>query len=542
MLILYQLITNPNCNSVKKVKLFFLLIVLVIANGVQGQTIDNNKNNRLITVDIDQVKGNLNKSYNFCVGAGRANEGLRADWQWQLRLAKQECGFRYIRFHGLLTDDMGVYHEDKAGNPIYNWQYIDELFDFLQNIDVKPFVELSFMPTELASGNKTIFWWRGNVTPPKDYKKWDDLISHLVNHWKERYGDAEIQKWYFEVWNEPNLSGFFTGSQDDYFKLYSETAKTIKSVSAKYKVGGPATAGNAWIPEMIDFCAKNQVPIDFISTHTYGVKQGFLDATGNAGTVLSQDKASVYSDMIHSAEQIKHSAMPGLELHYTEWSASYTPSDPIHDSYHEAAYILDKIKHASPYVNSMSYWTFTDIFEEAGPRFTPFHGGFGLLNYQDIKKPAFYAYRFLNQLGNIELKEPDEASIVTKNKNGNVQLLFWNFTITHPGDSVNDQVYYKRNLPSKSISPAQINIKNLGAGTYKLEVYKVGYRSNDAYTVYYDMKSPSQLTKQQVSAIKQAADGKPIATSIIKITSRGELKRMFPMRENDVYFISLKKI
>ena len=234
--------------------------------------------------------------------------------------------------------------------------------------------------------------------------------------------------------------------------------------------------------------------------------------------------------------------MPGLELHYTEWSASYTPSDPIHDSYHEAAYILDKIKHASPYVNSMSYWTFTDIFEEAGPRFTPFHGGFGLLNYQDIKKPAFYAYRFLNQLGNIELKEPDEASIVTKNKNGDVQLLFWNFTITHPGDSVNDQVYYKRNLPSKSISPAQINIKNLSAGTYKLEVYRVGYRSNDAYTVYYDMKSPSQLTKQQVSVIKQATDGKPIATSIIKITNRGELKRIFPMRENDVYFISLKKI
>jgi xylan 1,4-beta-xylosidase len=525
-----------------KLKLIFLLIVLITTNAIHAQTASINKDNRVITVDVDHIKGELDRSYNFCVGAGRANEGLRADWQRQLRLAKQECGFRYIRFHGLLTDDMGVYHEDKAGNPMYNWQYIDELFDFLLSIDVKPFVELSFMPNELASGNKTIFWWRGNVTPPKDYKKWDDLIRHLVNHWKERYGDAEIQKWYFEVWNEPNLSGFFTGTQDDYFKLYSETARTIKSVSAKYKVGGPATAGNAWIPDIIDFCTKNRVPIDFISTHTYGVKQGFLDAAGNTGTVLSQDKASVYSDMIHSAETIKHSSMPNLELHYTEWSASYTPSDPIHDSYHEAAYILDKIKHASPYVNSMSYWTFTDIFEEAGPRFTPFHGGFGLLNYQDIKKPAFYAYQFLNRLGNIELNEPDDASMVTKDKNGNVQLLFWNFTITHPGDSVNDQVYYKRNLPSKSIAPAQISIKNLSAGTYKLEVYKVGYRSNDAYTVYYDMKSPSQLTRQQVAAIKQAADGKPIATSIIKITNKKELKKILPMRENDVYFISLKKI
>jgi xylan 1,4-beta-xylosidase len=513
-------------------------LINLIANA---QNAGINTNERTITVDVNQVKGQLNRNFNFCVGAGRANEGLRADWQRQLRLTKQECGFRYIRFHGLLTDDMGVYREDKKGNPVYNWQYIDELFDFLHSIDVKPFVELSFMPNALASGNNTIFWWKGNVTPPKDYQKWDDLISHLVNHWKERYGDAEIQTWYFEVWNEPNLSGFFTGSQSDYFKLYSETAKAIKSVSPKYKVGGPATAGSAWIPEMINFCAENHVPIDFISTHTYGVKQGFLDVSGNVGTILSPDKASVYSDMIKVSKQIKSSAMPGLELHYTEWSSSYTPADPIHDSYHEAAYILDKIKHAAAYVNSMSYWTFTDIFEEVGPRVTPFHGGFGLLNYQDIKKPAYYAYQFLNKLSNTQLNITDTASIASKDNNGNVQLLFWNFTITHPGDSVNNQVYYKRDLPSKQIEPVQIAVKNLSAGTYKLEVYKVGYRSNDAYSAYYDMQSPSQLTRQQVELIKKAADGKPVATSMLKISNKGELKRTFPMRENDVYFISLKK-
>jgi len=501
-----------------------------------------NAQSRVIAIDASQVKGQLNRNYNFCVGAGRANEGLRADWQRQLRLAKQECGFRYIRFHGLLTDDMGVYHEDNKGNPEYNWQYIDELFDFLLSINVKPFVELSFMPSALASGSRTIFWWRGNVTPPKDYKKWDDLIKNLVAHWKERYGDSEVQSWYFEVWNEPNLTnGFFTGTRDDYFKLYQETANAIKSVSPKYKVGGPATAGNAWIPEMISFCADNKVPIDFISTHTYGVKQGFLDEYGNAGTILSQDKASVYSDMKHSAMQIKNSVLPNLELHYTEWSASYTPSDPIHDSYHEAAYILDKIKHGSPYVNSMSYWTFTDIFEEAGPRFTPFHGGFGLLNYQDIKKPAYYAYRFLNQLGDKQLADADTASLACKDNKGNMQLLFWDFTITQHGDSVNNQVYFKRDLPSKTIAPAQVDIKNLSAGTYKLEVYKVGYRSNDAYTAYYYMHSPSQLTKQQVEQIKEASNGKPFITSTIKI-SGGSLKRTFPMRENDVYFITLKKI
>src|ERR1700761_4716057 len=140
----------------------FLLFLLLACVSATAQ-------NRVISIDTKQIKGEFNRSYNFCVGAGRANEGLRADWQRQLRLAKKECGFRYIRFHGLLTDDMGVYQEDKAGNPVYNFQYIDELFDFLLSIKMKPFVELGFMPNDLASGKKTVFWYKGNITPPKDY-------------------------------------------------------------------------------------------------------------------------------------------------------------------------------------------------------------------------------------------------------------------------------------------------------------------------------------------------------------------------------------
>jgi len=513
----------------------FIFVTLIAGNIGYAQ------NARVVNVDVKQVKGDFNRSYNFCVGAGRANEGLRADWQRQLRLTQSECGFRYIRFHGLLTDDMGVYQEDKNGKPVYNFQYIDELFDFLLSIKMKPFVELGFMPNALASGNKTIFWWRGNVTPPRDYQKWDALIKNLVMHFTERYGAAEVKSWFFEVWNEPNLKGgFFTGSQADYFKLYQETANAIKSVSADYKVGGPATAGNAWIPEMISFCADNKVPIDFISTHTYGVKQGFLDETGNTGVIVSQDRNAVSGDMIRSRQQIKQSAMPNLELHYTEWSSSYTPADPLHDSYHEAAYILDKIKKASGAVNSMSYWTFTDIFEEAGPRMTPFHGGFGLLNYQDIKKPAYYAYQYLNKLGNTELKSNDESSIACKDARGNVQLLLWNFSITHPGDSVNDQVYYKRNLPAKQIGNVTIGIKNLQPGTYQIELYKTGYRANDAYTTYFGMGSPSQLSKQQVAQIKRTNGDKPLTTRV-KVLANGVFETELPMRENDVYLVTLKK-
>ncbi|RYE22807.1 MAG: glycoside hydrolase [Sphingobacteriaceae bacterium] len=497
----------------------------------------------MISIDPNHVKSNLDKSFNFCVGAGRANEGLRADWQRQLRITKQELGFKYIRFHGLLSDDMGVYFEDKAGNPIYNYQYLDELFDFLQSVKVKPFVELGFMPKALASGNKTVFWWKGNITPPKDYKKWNALIKNLLQHWIHRYGKKEVETWYFEVWNEPNLKDlFFSGTQQDYFKLYQETANTIKAVSNNLKVGGPATAGNAWIAETIDFCVQNKVPIDFISTHTYGVKQGFLDQTGDVGTIVSQDNNAVSSDMIRSKEIIRKSALPNLELHYTEWSSSYTPTDPIHDHYQEAAYVLDKIKKASVSVKSMSYWTFTDIFEELGPRTTPFHGGFGLMNYQDIKKPAYFAYQYLNKLGDQELVNLDSSSISCKDKSGNLQVLFWNFTITHPGDTINDQIYFKKDIPAKNVTSTKVKIDHLQTGKYQIQVYKVGYKVNDAYASFIDLKSPAQLTKEQVAIIKNQNNNHPILTQVIQIKNDGKFEREFSVRENDVLFLSIKKL
>jgi xylan 1,4-beta-xylosidase len=492
-------------------------------------------------VDFNKASGKLNTTFNTCVGAGRANEGLRADWQQQLADVKKQCGFRYIRMHGLLTDDMAVYTEDAKGNPQYNYMYVDVLFDFLHSIGMKPFVELGFMPAALASGNKTIFWWRGNVTPPKDYNKWEALIRNLVQHFTERYGADEVKTWYFEVWNEPNLSpGFWTGTQADYFKLYDYSVKAVKSVNPEYKVGGPATAGAAWVPDMINHCSKNKVPIDFISTHSYGVKQGFLDEHGNSGTILSKDPMAVSGDVLNSRKQISESPMPNLELHYTEWSSSYTPNDPLHDSYHEAAYILTKLKQIGSAANSMSYWTFTDIFEEAGPRFTPFHGGFGLMNIQGIKKPAFFAYSFLNKLGKTELVDHDSSSWACKNNKGDVQVLLWDYTYTLP-DSVNNQAYYIKDLPAKTKGKLKVNLSHIPAGKYSMEIYKVGYRVNDAYTSYFDMGRPKQLNRQQVEKLKKQNDGSPVATQQIEIKPNSVFSREFDIRENDVVLINLIK-
>jgi len=497
-----------------------------------------NAQERIIDVDVSQVKGPLDRMFNLSVGAGRANEGLRADWQQQLAELRKDTGFRYIRMHGLLSDDMGVFRIDAQGKEQYSFQYIDALFDYLLSIGIKPFVELGFMPSAMASGVKTIFWWRGNVTPPRDYAQWGRLVEALTRHWTERYGKAEVASWYFEVWNEPNLGDFWAGTQDEYFKLYAHAARAVKSVDASYRVGGPATAGGAWIPEMIAYASKNRVPLDFVSTHSYGVNQGFLDEFGTTGTVLSKDEMAVTSDVLRNRKEITASGMPKLELHYTEWSSSYTPADPTHDSYHQAAYILKKLKQSSGAVQSMSYWVFTDIFEEPGPRFEAFHGGFGLMNTQGIKKPAYFAYQFLNQLGTNELNNADKDSIAARDDKGNAQVLLWDVTYTLP-DGVNNQQYFIKDLPPKAKGSVKVAMRGLTPGAYTMTVSQVGYKQNDAFTAYIGMGSPKQLTRPQVAALKATATGKPSRQQPVTVGRDGVFSTTLPLRENDVYLLQL---
>jgi len=250
----------------------------------------------------------------------------------------------------------------------------------------------------------------------------------------------------------------------------------------------------------------------------------------------------VSGDVLQSRKEITASSKPNLELHYTEWSASYTPADPIHDSYHEAAYVLQKIKQVGNAAQSMSYWVFTDIFEESGPRFEPFHGGFGMLTIQGINKPVFYTYQFLNRLGNTELINTDSTSWVCKDLKGNIQVLAWDFTNTHPGDSVNNQVYYIRDLPSKPKGKLSVNISNVPEGKYSVEVYKVGYQSNDAYSTYLSLGKPAQLTKIQVEQINKQNNGAPISKEIITVKTGTPFLKELDLRENDVFFLNLIKL
>jgi xylan 1,4-beta-xylosidase len=360
----------------------------------------------LFTCGLDARAEPLLHVWEHTVGSCHATLALRADWQRQLTRCRRELGFRHVRFHGLLSDDMGtLVREDDA--LVYSFFNADQIFDFLLSIDMRPFVELSFMPTALASKDDVVFHYRGNITPPKDYEAWSALIRRLTHHWVERYGPSEVRRWFFEVWNEPNLPAFWTGSQADYFRLYQHTARAIKDVDGAPSVGGPATADNAWIDDFMKFCDENAAPVDFISTHHYPT-----DAFGKPGddtvSQLARSRRSVLRDEATKAR----AEARGKPLYYTEWSTSSNPFDDLHDQPYAAAFIIKTVMEVRSLVEGYSYWTFSDIFEENYFASLPFHGGFGLLTIDGVPKPAYRAYELLHRLGDHILPVEGEHATV----------------------------------------------------------------------------------------------------------------------------------
>ena len=521
----------------KSVAVAFLALA-VTASGAET--------NRMISADLNLVKGPRSMAWQDCVGAGRVAEGLRGGWRQQLEECHREIGFKYIRMHGLLQDELGVYSESRDGEPRYNWQYIDDVYDYLLSIGMKPFVEFGFMPNALASGSAKIFWWNGNVTPPKDYAKWDALITALVKHWTERYGENELKTWRFEIWNEPNYPGFWhppagTTPRDAYFELYMHTARAVKSVNTNYAVGGPAGAGPVWTAELIDFCQRTNAAINFISYHAYGLGGGpsGLDEYGNGKLYLSANIHSVADTANSQLPIIKKSVQPNLPVHITEWSASYSPRDPVHDSYFSAPFVLEQLRHTET-MSSMSYWTFTDVFEENGPVPRPFHGGFGLINYQDIRKPAFWAYKFLAMLGNTELQNADGSSYVCADGRGGAQVLLWD--LTHPtAGKVSNQEHFFHEHPANGKGDVTVKLKNLSPGSYRVAVQRIGYHDHDVFSRYLELGQPSNLSREMIAELKKTSEGAPASESTVVVTSSGEFVTSLPVRENDVYFISLAR-
>lgn len=491
---------------------------------------------RHVAIDVTQPTVPRSEYEDFSVGSDYPGTLMRPDSLAQLKTVRDELGFRYVRFHAIFHDALGTYKEID-GKPIYDWSKIDALYDQLLAMGIRPFVELGFTPEAMKTSNQQIFFWKGNTSHPNP-AKWTALVEQFMRHLRQRYGDGEVRHWYFEVWNEPNLAGFWEGAdQPAYFALYDATARAIKRIDPQLKVGGPATAGAAWVPEFIAHVVASDVPLDFITAHTYGVTGGFLDEQGKDDTKLSPSDDAITGDVRRVRHEIQASARPSLPLYFTEWSTSYTPRDPVHDSYVSAAYILSKLKAVDGLVQGMSYWTYSDLFEEPGPPTAPFQGGFGLLNPQGIRKPAYFAYKYLHKLGSNALKTHDPQSLATWNGN-TLKALVWSFQL--PKQNLSNRPFYTRVLPALPAAAVNLDLHGMPAGNYRVAIYRTGFEANDAYTAYLRMGSPTTLTIDQRRLLQKKTEDRPEVRSL-HIDASGTAHVSIAMRQNDIALIEVER-
>ncbi len=357
-------------------------------------------------------------------GSGRAILTLRESYRNDLRAVKQITDFRYVRFHAILHDELGVYNEDEHGNPVYNFAYVDQVYDGLLKNGVRPVVEISFMPKKLAFNPDALhpFWYKQNVSPPKSLEKWDGLMSAFAKNLVERYGIDEVAQWYFEVWNEPNID-FWNGvpRQKSYFELYDHTARAIKSVSPRLRVGGPATAAADWVDDFLKHAAKERVPVDFVSTH------GYADDTvenlfGTNEDIPTRDR--VCRAVAKVRTQIKASSSPQLPLFWTEWNVPGMKE--ARDTSFVGAALANTVRECDGQVDMLSFWTFSDVFEEGGPIPKPFIGEFGLRAKGGINKPSYYAFGLLHRLGEERIRNQSQNAIVTRRNDGTLAVAIWN--------------------------------------------------------------------------------------------------------------------
>jgi xylan 1,4-beta-xylosidase len=491
---------------------------------------------RLIALDAATAQGPIDRFFDLSIGADYPGTLIRPDCQAQLKTTIAELGFRYIRFHAIFHDVLGTVRV-VDGKTVYDWTKIDQLYDALLAKGIRPFVELGFTPQAMATSAQTIFYWKGNTSHPRP-DAWRELVDAFVRHVRERYGEAEVRQWFFEVWNEPNLDGFWErADQKAYFELYDVTARTIKAIDPALRVGGPSTAGAAWVPEFLAHVAGSSSGVDFVTTHTYGVDGGFLDEKGEADTKLSPSPDAIVGDVRRVRQQIATSAFPNLPLYFTEWSTSYTPRDAVHDSYVSAAYILEKLKRTQGLAQGMSYWTYTDLFEEPGPPPTPFHGGFGLLTREGVRKPAWFAYKYLHALSGRELPCDDPHVFAAADEGGAVAALVFDWT--QPDQKVSNRPFFTKLHPAAPAAPARLRLKGLKPGAYSLIVHRTGYRSNDAYSAFLDMGSPQALAADQLQRLQGLTLDRPEIERAVRVGRDGGVSLDLSMRTNDLVLVRL---
>lgn len=469
------------------------LALVVVAATVSAQAQDFEQ----IVVNARAEGRPLRHFWEEMFGSGRAVLTLRESYRQDMRTVKKATGFTYVRPHGIFMDEVGVYDVDARGKPVYNFSYVDQIYDGLLDEGVKPFVELSFMPKKMAADPNQLhaFWYKQNISPPKDYAQWDEMMRAFAKHLVDRYGIEEVSTWYFEIWNEPNLD-FWGGkpSMPTYYELYDHTARALKSVDQRIQVGGPSTAQAAFSAEFLAHCKEAGVPVDFVSSHIY--------ANDTAKDVFKTDEQIPRDRMVCRSvkkvhEEIAASAFPTLPFILSEYNASYANEPNVTDSIYMGPWMADTIRQCDGMVDMMSYWTFSDVFEEQGVVKTPFYGGFGLIAERSIPKPAFNAFTLLHKLGDRRLEVKSESALVTRTKAGGLAIALWNYAPPEgTGASYTQETY----AGAEKQFEVQVNGKQATSAT----VWRVDATHGNVVKAYDEMGRPATPTRDQIAALKKA--------------------------------------
>ncbi|MFC4616606.1 xylan 1,4-beta-xylosidase [Cellulomonas algicola] len=452
--------------------------------------------------------GPLPEAWRHCVGTGRLNLALRADYRESLAMVQRDIGFRHIRGHGLLSDDMGVLRPwsigDRSGRR-HSFTYVDQVHDAFLSLGIRPFVELGFMPSVLASGDDTVFWWKGNITPPSSWSDWTDLVTALVRHLVDRYGIDEVRQWPIEVWNEPNLVQFWKDAdQDAYLRLYEVTARAIKDVDASLQVGGPAISPGAddWWQPFADFVTGRDVPCDFLSVHAYASGPAQHVPFGSYQTL--KPPQDLLDQFATPRRLLAGHPLADLPVHVTEFNTSYCPDNPIHDTAYNAAYLAPVMVGGGDHVDSFSYWTFCDVFEEAWIPTSFFHGGFGLLTHRQVPKPTYHLFAFLARMGRHVLARGDDH-LVCVDDEGRVTVLAWQPVGGTDGAPAHERHELRLSVPVGVGAGGDADGVVGGPATAFVVRERVNEHEGNAFAAWRELGRPFSPTERQVDVLRDLA-------------------------------------
>jgi xylan 1,4-beta-xylosidase len=446
---------------------------------------------------------NLRHSWEGMGNVDQARWFVRRDMQEQLAQAHKDLNLRHVRAVGMFDDELRVMGKDLSTwnqpdrKASYNWQLIDYIFDSLMNMGINPMITTSFMPGALASGEQYCFTTKANVTPPRDYKEWSELVKKSVQHFMDRYGETAVKSWYFEVWNEPNLDAFWKGAdKQEFFKLYSTTWEAIKSVHPDLRIGGPSAARAEWIPEFIDYGRKSGCPADYIITHVYNNDSPFaaLSPFDGPQTDKINESPNFLPGIVKGTRKLLDEMNFKGELHFNEWGRSWFAVDAIRESQNEAAFIVKTMAECSQHADYFAYWCLSDIYDQLGYGAETFHGNYGLMNLQGLKKPSYKAFQLLGKLGDMRVSENSSVNnvlqnaIATKSKDG-YQFLFYSF---------------EKDFKPETTTPKKPSVSFLlpeNTSIDKINIYQIGNSENNILSEWKKMNKPAYLKKEELTEL-----------------------------------------